>query len=235
MLDWPLPSARSADGPQLAAFALIRDSSGCVLLAHRTDLDVWNLPGGGVEPFESPEQAVVREVGEEVGLVVEVRQLLAVYPVTIDGPPGRATWVFDCEVLGGELQLSDEADAIGWFDPLRLPANTWPRHRQRIEDGVALLAGQVVRLDGLRPQAAPAILFGGHGPERRVSVASAQRLAHALPHAQLWFWKDDRGPVEMVDQATLNTARPAFCGGLQTRGRRDGRGRHRRRAGSCST
>ena len=40
--------------PSLCAFPLIRDAAGCVLLAHRIDGDAWYLPGGGVEPFESP-------------------------------------------------------------------------------------------------------------------------------------------------------------------------------------
>jgi len=33
----------------IGAFAIIFDDAGRVLLCHRRDIDVWNLPGGGVE------------------------------------------------------------------------------------------------------------------------------------------------------------------------------------------
>jgi 8-oxo-dGTP pyrophosphatase MutT (NUDIX family) len=52
---------------RLGAFAVILDEAGDVLLCHRRDLDVWNLPGGRVEQGESPWQAAVRETREEVG------------------------------------------------------------------------------------------------------------------------------------------------------------------------
>ncbi|TAH29152.1 MAG: NUDIX domain-containing protein [Oscillatoriales cyanobacterium] len=55
----------------IGAFAII-DSGGKVLLCHRTDRDAWNLPGGRVEAAETPWAAVVREVEEEVGLLVKV-------------------------------------------------------------------------------------------------------------------------------------------------------------------
>lgn len=49
------------------AFAIIRDDRGGVLVSHRRDADLWNLPGGTVEPGETPWEAVVREVREETG------------------------------------------------------------------------------------------------------------------------------------------------------------------------
>lgn len=48
------------------AVLLIRRASG-VFLAGR-----WELPGGGIEPGERPEQAAVREVAEETGLTIEI-------------------------------------------------------------------------------------------------------------------------------------------------------------------
>jgi 8-oxo-dGTP pyrophosphatase MutT (NUDIX family) len=65
----------------IGAFALIFDDTNRVLLCHRTDRDMWNLPGGRVESHESPWAAVAREVEEEVGLRVRVKRLLGVYSV----------------------------------------------------------------------------------------------------------------------------------------------------------
>jgi len=115
----------------IGAFAVILDDFSRVLLCHRTDQDMWNLPGGRVEADESPWDAVIREVTEEVGLSVQVKRLLGVYAV-----PARTDLVlnFLCVPIGGTIRLSDEADAIQWFDLLEIPPNTLPRHRDRIAD-----------------------------------------------------------------------------------------------------
>jgi len=49
----------------IGAFAFIFNEQGRILLCHRRDLNVWNLPGGGVESGELPTEAVVREVRED--------------------------------------------------------------------------------------------------------------------------------------------------------------------------
>jgi len=118
----------------IGAFAVVFDSEGRVLLCHRTDRDVWNLPGGRVEETESPWAAVVREVQEEVGLIVRVERLLGVYSIA-----SKADLVlnFLCTVVGGVERLSAEADAIGWFERASIPPNTLPRHAARIEDAYA--------------------------------------------------------------------------------------------------
>ena len=61
-----------------AAGAVVRDDQDRLLLVRRgrePGLGRWSLPGGRVEPGESPEQAAVREVEEETGLRVVVTGL----------------------------------------------------------------------------------------------------------------------------------------------------------------
>ncbi len=65
---------------RLAAYALLIDGQGRLLLTRQPQgrgprLSPWLLPGGGVEPGEHPEQAVVREVLEETGWPVTVGAL----------------------------------------------------------------------------------------------------------------------------------------------------------------
>ena len=57
-----------------------------LLLEKRRDSDTWGLVGGGVKNYETPEQALVREIYEELGLRISKDRLrkLAVY-----GEPGR--------------------------------------------------------------------------------------------------------------------------------------------------
>ncbi|WP_276271896.1 NUDIX hydrolase [Haloarcula litorea] len=64
--------------------ALAEDDDGRALLVYEDD--IWKLPGGGVEPAETREAALVREVREETGVEVGVDELLAVSEVTlVDG------------------------------------------------------------------------------------------------------------------------------------------------------
>lgn len=48
---------------------------GRVLLVHN-ERDEWELPGGRIEPGETPEQTVAREITEETGLPVEVAEIV---------------------------------------------------------------------------------------------------------------------------------------------------------------
>ena len=118
----------------IAAFAIIFDTDGQVLLCHRRDMDAWNLPGGGLEPGELPNECVVREIHEETGLVAEVEKLVGVY-----GKPGRNEVIFSfiCKITGGELSLTNESDNNRYFPPDNLPPNTLYKHAERIWDAAA--------------------------------------------------------------------------------------------------
>jgi 8-oxo-dGTP pyrophosphatase MutT (NUDIX family) len=72
MLNSALPTKRAI------AQGVLRDDDGRVLLCELTYTAEWDLPGGVVDPSESPAQCVVREVREELAVDVEVQGLLAV-------------------------------------------------------------------------------------------------------------------------------------------------------------
>ncbi|WP_202873014.1 NUDIX domain-containing protein [Kribbella capetownensis] len=59
--------------------AAIVDATGAVLLVRRSDDDTWVMPAGGLELGESIWDALVREVREETGLVVESATAIALY------------------------------------------------------------------------------------------------------------------------------------------------------------
>src|SRR5688572_19408976 len=59
--------------------AVIRDSRGRLLLQEKSSGEGWSLPAGAIEPGESPQQAIEREVLEETGLVVAPEEVLGVF------------------------------------------------------------------------------------------------------------------------------------------------------------
>lgn len=115
----------------IGVFGIIVDEQGRVLLCHRCDYDIWNLPGGGLEKGESPWQGVVREVKEETGFDAKVNKLIGVY-----SKPDKngVVFSFECAVIGGSIKLNDEADKIEYFAPGDIPKNTAPKHVERIKD-----------------------------------------------------------------------------------------------------
>jgi 8-oxo-dGTP pyrophosphatase MutT (NUDIX family) len=121
-----------------AVTALVFDARGHVLLARHAVDGVWGAPGGAVEPEEPPCDAVVREVREETGLVVEPVALRGVFAgpeLRVRYPNGDetayVTSVFDCALAGGELRADgDEVLEARFVAPgalEALPLSPWAR------------------------------------------------------------------------------------------------------------
>jgi 8-oxo-dGTP diphosphatase len=97
--------------------AVIKDSEGRLLLirrGHEPGAGLWSLPGGRIEPGETDQQAVTREVLEETGLHVDCRHLLGT--AELPGPAGSVIDVSDylAVVTGGELAAADDAADARW-------------------------------------------------------------------------------------------------------------------------
>lgn len=115
------PNAPAANSIVASVTAVVRDEAGRVLMVHRTDNDLWALPGGGVDPGESVSQAVVREVTEETGIKVEVGQLVGVYTnprhvMAYDDGEVRQQFslCFHATPVGGSLRTSTETKEVGY-------------------------------------------------------------------------------------------------------------------------
>ena len=117
----------------IGAFAIIFDELDRVLLSHRRDLDLWNLPGGGVESGELPTETVIRETKEETGLDVAIERLVGVYGKQYKD---ELVFAFACRVVGGQLAASDEADESRYFQVSAVPSNTIPKQVERIHDAI---------------------------------------------------------------------------------------------------
>lgn len=117
----------------IAAFGFIFDEQNKILLCHRLDYDLWNLPGGTMELGESPWECVIREVKEGTGLNAEIIRLAGIY-----NKPEKSELVFSfiCRVVSGKISLNEEADKIEYFSIKDIPQNTSPKQLERIMDAI---------------------------------------------------------------------------------------------------
>jgi 8-oxo-dGTP diphosphatase len=98
--------------------ALAYDHSGRLLLVQRANepgRGLWSLPGGRVEPGEDDAAALVREMAEETGLVVQPGALIG---RVCRGPYEIAD--YRCRVVGGSLLGGDDALDARWCDAATL-------------------------------------------------------------------------------------------------------------------
>lgn len=83
----------------------------------------WEFPGGKIEPGETPEQALVREIREELSTEIRVGEHIAT--VEWDYPEFHLTMeCYLCEVLSGALTLK-EAEAAKWLPKSGLYSVPW--------------------------------------------------------------------------------------------------------------
>lgn len=99
--------------PRVAAGVLFRDAQGRVLLVKPTYKDGWDIPGGYVEPGESPKQAAHREVLEELGIEPPIGRLLVVDWAPHPAEGDKVLFIFDGgQVLDQTTPTSADASEI---------------------------------------------------------------------------------------------------------------------------
>src|ERR1022692_827706 len=117
-----IPSGVSSSGIPCVG-AVVTDSRGRLLLikrGHEPGAGLWSLPGGRIEPGETDQQAVVREIAEETGLTVTCAGLLG--SATLPGAAGAIIEVRDYRgvITGGELAAGDDAADARFLDQAEL-------------------------------------------------------------------------------------------------------------------
>ncbi|MGC4109523.1 MAG: (deoxy)nucleoside triphosphate pyrophosphohydrolase [Nocardioides sp.] len=105
--------------------ALVRD--GTLLAARRTSPEAaagrWELPGGKVEPGETRDRAVVREVSEELGCAIAVERWLP--GSTSIGSTGLALQVAVCRLHDGTPRPGADHDELRWLGADELDDVDW--------------------------------------------------------------------------------------------------------------
>jgi len=147
---------------RLIAHALVTDAAGRVLLCETTFKPDFELPGGIVEPNESPAAGLVREMDEEMGVVLPAGRILVA-----DWLPPYLGWedalelIFDSGVLDAETAAALVADgreirALHWLEPDAAASTmTEIAGRHLLAALAARASGETVYLEAGRPPARP--------------------------------------------------------------------------------
>jgi ADP-ribose pyrophosphatase YjhB (NUDIX family) len=125
--------SRISRGMTLGVRGVVVDSEGRVLLVKHTYLHGWWLPGGGVERGQTCEAALIREMHEEAGLIVEGRPTLISIHANERFFRGDHVLVYRIDHFSlTERTSHGEIAETGWFDPARLPEDTHRATRDRL-------------------------------------------------------------------------------------------------------
>lgn len=138
------PNAPKANSVVPSVVAVVTDDEGRVLLIHKTDNNLWALPGGGHEIGESIADTVVREVKEETGYDVAVERVTGLYTnprhvMAYDDGEVRQQFsiAFRARLLGGEPRTSSESRAVEWVASEQLQRlDLHPSMRLRIQQAL---------------------------------------------------------------------------------------------------
>lgn len=119
--------------PKVAVVVLIVKDGKLVLV--RRDIQPfmghWAFPSGYVDRAARLEDEAAREVKEETGLEVRLKNLLGVY--SEQGNPVVLV-AYTAEIIGGKLQALDEVQEVGMFPLNQLPPLPFPHDKQIIND-----------------------------------------------------------------------------------------------------
>lgn len=146
---------------RMGAGLLLTDPTGRVLLVEPTYKPYWEIPGGAVEADESPRDATIREIDEELGLAASPGRLLVVDWV----PPAAGRTEGLMLLFDGGLLSAAETGKI------RLPAEelrswAWCDQQQARQCLPDLLARRLTAALHARADGTTAYLENGHHPSR---------------------------------------------------------------------
>ena len=142
---------KSTNRPVLAVQGLIRKNTGEYLVIKRAgpiEPGTWEFPGGRVDPGETIEQALEREIKEETNLKVDIERFVgwgqgfAIKKESTGELRDRFVMFFECKLIKGKLKLNHETAQHKWatledfmkFVPLSKPVNDFVSKFQLLPD-----------------------------------------------------------------------------------------------------
>lgn len=125
------------EGHRVTVDAIIDDGEGIVLIERKYDpfQGEWALPGGHVDPGETPRDAVVREAYEETDLDVEVDEMVGEFAHYIKDDRGdHIPLVYGCSTEDTDPLGGDDAAKAEWFAYDDIPEDLAFGHERVLEE-----------------------------------------------------------------------------------------------------
>ena len=141
--DIPTYSTNAWRNPSLAVNAILTDSTGRVFLVRRNKQPFkgeLSLPGGFVDYDESAEQALNRELREELGIEVSHSKLIRVYSDPVRSPDKHVVALLYQVIYDGTPNISDRHELIegAFYDPRMLSEKLAFDHSKMLQDFLAV-------------------------------------------------------------------------------------------------
>lgn len=107
-----------------SAGSILTDTGGRILLLWQPR-GKYGLPGGIVEPHETPAQAAVREAFEEIGVELALTHLVGMYHLFGGGRPEQVSFVFGARIVAGVPHVADPREVLRleYVAPGELPSS----------------------------------------------------------------------------------------------------------------
>lgn len=136
---------RVTRGMTLGVRGIVRDADENVLLVRHTYTPGWHLPGGGVEPGETPLDALARELDEEAGVALTAAPRLhgAFFNRAVSNRDHVLVYLVEGFTRDDSRRRAREIAQARFFDPRALPDDATPGTRRRLAelvDGASIAA-----------------------------------------------------------------------------------------------
>ena len=116
---------------------MVRDRNGRILVVKRNiepGIGKWSLPGGFIEQGENPEEACLRELKEETGIVGNIEKLIGIYPYKSKTYGSLLVIAYEVKAKTGTIRVNSELKEAKYVSGNNLPRIYFSCQRKVIED-----------------------------------------------------------------------------------------------------
>ncbi|MFH1779990.1 MAG: NUDIX domain-containing protein [Candidatus Micrarchaeota archaeon] len=120
--------------------AIIKNDESKILIAKRTEKDeqapnLWSLPCGSVEENETPEESIIREMQEELGIGIKIEKTVSKRTYENE-KESWSVYGYLCKITKGQPSIKEpeECEEIKFVETKEIPENFFPELRTVVKD-----------------------------------------------------------------------------------------------------